>query len=76
MLDVSRQYNGLKMLGTDHPMMQRHIPEEQRPELTCCESLKTHKKPPRVIPILRLPWLVFNAPNWLLELRHILLHTD
>jgi hypothetical protein len=31
----------LKMLGTDCPVMWRHIPEEWNPQLHCCENLKT-----------------------------------
>lgn len=58
---IVRQSSGLKILGTEHPKIQHHIPGERRPELECCKSLETHKKPPQIIPVPRLPWLVFNV---------------
>ena len=30
-----------KNMSSNHPLMQCHIPEEQRPQLHCCQSLKS-----------------------------------
>jgi hypothetical protein len=32
------------MVEITYLMMQQHIPEEQQPQLLCCENLKTCKK--------------------------------
>ena len=38
-----RQSHCLETSGANHPLRRRYTPEEQRPQLHCCDSLKTHR---------------------------------
>jgi hypothetical protein len=40
---ASRQQSGLVTLRSNHLVRRHHIPEEQRLQLHCCKSLKSHK---------------------------------
>jgi hypothetical protein len=32
------------MVKINYPVMQQHMPEEQQPQLLCCENLKARKQ--------------------------------
>jgi hypothetical protein len=61
---VRRLSSCLKTYGTNHPVMQRHIPEEWRSQLHCCESLHTqvlntvqYSAMMQMIKSILVPWL-------------------